>query len=280
MSGLRLSVAGVLERLACARSRAMPEAEVVRPALIFAPHQDDETLGCGGLIALKRRGGAAVEVIFLTDGTSSHRKFLAVEEIAARRRDEALAACGELGVPAGSVTFLDFPDGELGSHRKQATNAVSDLLHSYADRQVFVPYRGDTTPDHIDTRRVVLDALARTGSATPRTVCEYPVWFWSHWPWVGQTPVRRMHLPRVFARSCSAAWQRLTDLTEFVDISSVLSDKEHALARHLSQTVRPVEHPDWPVLADVAGGDWLGLFFNGREYYHRYLLTGGKVGRG
>src|SRR5882724_4119486 len=32
-------------------------------AVVFAPHQDDETLGCGGLIARKRNEGLPVDVI-------------------------------------------------------------------------------------------------------------------------------------------------------------------------------------------------------------------------
>ncbi len=41
-------------------------------AMVFSPHQDDETLGCGGMIARKREQGIPVVVTFLTDGRGSH----------------------------------------------------------------------------------------------------------------------------------------------------------------------------------------------------------------
>ena len=42
-----------------------PGAERV---VVLAPHMDDEVLGCGGAIALHKRAGAHVTVVFLTDG--------------------------------------------------------------------------------------------------------------------------------------------------------------------------------------------------------------------
>ena len=42
-------------------------------SLILAPHQDDELLGCGGMIATKARLGAYVAIAFLTDGHHEER---------------------------------------------------------------------------------------------------------------------------------------------------------------------------------------------------------------
>src|SRR5690349_14548383 len=42
------------------------------PTVVIAPHQDDETLACGGVIARKRSEGLPVHVIFITDGSASH----------------------------------------------------------------------------------------------------------------------------------------------------------------------------------------------------------------
>jgi hypothetical protein len=45
-----------------AKSQLLPISR--ESTMIFAPHQDDETLGCGGLIALKRQLGIPVKVVF------------------------------------------------------------------------------------------------------------------------------------------------------------------------------------------------------------------------
>src|SRR5437762_1448664 len=42
-----------------------------RPLLVLAPHPDDESLGCGGLIAESCARGGTVHVVILTDGTRS-----------------------------------------------------------------------------------------------------------------------------------------------------------------------------------------------------------------
>ena len=39
--------------------------------LVFAPHPDDEILGCGGTLALLRQKGCSIKVIFVTDGSGA-----------------------------------------------------------------------------------------------------------------------------------------------------------------------------------------------------------------
>lgn len=89
--------------------------------LVLAPHPDDESLGCGGVLQRAAARGIPVEVAFLTNGDSNGWSFLAwrlhpvLEPSAARkmgeiRRQEALAAAAVLGVPAARLTFLGYPD--------------------------------------------------------------------------------------------------------------------------------------------------------------------------
>src|SRR5690606_38092378 len=42
------------------------------PLLVIAPHPDDETLGCGGVIALATCRNVRVHTVFVTDGGASH----------------------------------------------------------------------------------------------------------------------------------------------------------------------------------------------------------------
>jgi LmbE family N-acetylglucosaminyl deacetylase len=88
---------------------------------VLAPHPDDETLGCGGLIHDARAAGARVRVVFLTYGDANELAFLlaekhpvfaprAVRRMGEARRAEGIEAARILGVPEHDVVFLGYPD--------------------------------------------------------------------------------------------------------------------------------------------------------------------------
>ena len=266
-AGIRARCRRPLYDLATALSRPLDAESLARPAVVFAPHPDDETLGCGGLIALKTAAAVPVTIVFMTDGEGSHARFEPAEIMAPRRREEALAACAELGVPASRVIFLGLPDGGVAARLEDARREATAILASEPARQVLIPYRGDTTPDHRATAAAVLAAAARSPGVAE--ILEYPVWFWIRWPWSEVRMERRLRLPGRAGASLGAACDLLRHLRRRVDTASVLAIKRRALERHGSQVVRPAEHPRWPILADVGGGWWLEAFFTGSEFYRR-----------
>ena len=74
-----------------------------RSAVVFSPHFDDETLGCGGTILKKKRAGADVKIVFMTDGSKSHRHLISENELKAIRASEGLAASSSLGLSACDI---------------------------------------------------------------------------------------------------------------------------------------------------------------------------------
>lgn len=264
--GLAAGVAGsVLAR----RMVVATPKELAMPAVVVAPHPDDETLGCGALIAAKRRRGAEVGVVFLTDGAASHPRFGA-DRLRALRREEGLAACSMLGVAAADVTFLDFPDGHLHEHVEGAAASVRRIISERRPAELFVTGPTDPHRDHRAASRVV--AAARRG-VDPR-VREYPIWQWNHWPWVRWSDVGRDDrgrlTPGIWRRSLALLpqWRRY-DWS--VPIGDLEPTKRAALACHASQMAR-LGGDDWFVLGDVSGGRFLECFFRGDERF-----TGGAV---
>ena len=191
----------------------------VSPLLVIVPHQDDESFGCGGLIALKRRCGAPVVIVYLTDGAASLLPgAVRGEDLVQRRRAEAIAAGGILGVPRESIHFLDGPDGGLAAldaHRKnQLVGRLAALLADLKPGQVAVTFRHDVHADHEAAYHLAEMAVRLTASAPE--ILEFPIWSLWHMraenrPWAG-----------------SAAWRRL-------DIRAVRETKLRAVACFASQ---------------------------------------------
>ena len=83
-------------------------------ALILAPHPDDESLGCGGLIAESCMRDQPPVLVVLTDGTGSHPLSAAypASRLRALRRAETRKAVACLGLPPRRLIFLDLVDRE------------------------------------------------------------------------------------------------------------------------------------------------------------------------
>ncbi|HEY0556173.1 MAG TPA: PIG-L family deacetylase, partial [Thermoanaerobaculia bacterium] len=117
-------------------------------ALVLAPHHDDAVLGCGGLAAQLAAAGAAVRVLFLTDGGGGAEG----EEIAdreayrQRRREESGAACGILGL--AGCDHLDLPDGALDRHLDAAAEGIRRAVLTQRPELLLVPSPLEVSRDH------------------------------------------------------------------------------------------------------------------------------------
>jgi len=258
------------------RTKPLDDATFRRSAIIFSPHYDDETLGCGGTIIRRRDAGAAVTIVFMTDGSQSHKYWMPTAELSKRRSSEGREAAAALGVGPDDVIEMHFPETALAQQCEHAVQAVATFLKERRPDDVFVPYYREPPADHRATTNIVLAALKET-DASP-TVYEYPIWAWHRWPWVNcRGPFRRGL--RVWYRDC-IKYNRLflNDMHVRADIGPLISRKQAALARHRTQTIRMNDDPTWPILSDVADGGFLPCFFENVEFFGR--RTSRQNGRG
>jgi LmbE family N-acetylglucosaminyl deacetylase len=205
------------------------------PMLVLAPHMDDETLGCGGTMYL-HDDKAKIHCLFATDGAGSPAPLLPWQGqpdagLAARRREEARAATGKLGIPASNLHFLDLPDGNLSSHRRRLETALADALEQLQPEFVFAPFRFDVHPDHVALNRAIRNVLLRLPS--PPVLLEYFVY-------------HRLRFVRGGDVLHAIAAERLVE----VDTPPVAAAKRAALACYLTQTT--VEYPwqERPILTE------------------------------
>jgi LmbE family N-acetylglucosaminyl deacetylase len=187
-----------------------------RRPLILAPHPDDESLGCGGLIAAACDAGLAPVVAILTDGAASHpgSQQYPPKKLRALREREALRATKSLGLPQQNLYFLRAPDARLPSIGPEFENYVGrlgEIGHIHGCGIVLAPWLGDPHCDH-QTAAVMAAALSEQSGWT---LVSYPVWGWLR---EGE---------QLFDEPRQQGWK--------LEISSQMARKQQALAAYQSQ---------------------------------------------
>lgn len=192
-----------------------------RAALVVAPHPDDETLGCGGAIALLRAWNCPVQVLVMSDGALSHPRSLKypAPRLRALRQAETLEALAVLGVSQAETNFLRLPDGAIPNlespQAQEAMTRCRAYLQTVRPEIVFLPWRADPHPDHRASWQLIRAALMDLDNV-PRVI-EYPIWDWD-----------------AEQRGDFASYQQVMGWR--LDISSVLETKLRAIGAYRSQT--------------------------------------------
>ncbi|HWA28483.1 MAG TPA: PIG-L family deacetylase [Lacunisphaera sp.] len=221
--------------------------------VVIAPHQDDEALGCGGIIARKRNEGVPVHVIFITDGSASHpgHSRVTAEELALLRRTEAMRALACLGVERTAVHFLEEPDGTLNvispGRREALVSRLAGLLASLGPAEVFLPCQPDGSSEHDATFDFVIDAILRCGVRPD--IWEYPVWSW----WNPGLLLRR--------------WLRSKDCRR-LPLEDYHQGKHQAIGCYASQ-IQPLAPDSLPALPP----ELVAIFHQDTEFFFRYDLS-------
>lgn len=185
--------------------------------LVLAPHPDDESLGCGGLIAACAAAGRAPLVAILTDGAGSHPSSRAYPPnlLRALRAQEARDAVAHLGLPPDRIVFLGQPDTAAPTEGAGFAAVVEELTawvrREAACTAILAPWPHDPHGDHVAACLMAAAAAERTGIR----LIAYPVWGWTLPP---DTPV---------AAPVSRGWR--------LDITAFLPMKRQAIQAHRSQ---------------------------------------------
>lgn len=130
------------------------------PTLVFAPHGDDELVGCGGWLILTRNSPMQRIVVFSVERDP-------------QRKAESQAALADLDI---ITVDLDLPErgSDVWVERQNVVERIAALIEEVAPRYMFVPSFADPHPDHRQTHSLVCAALAR-GTTIPDqlTILQY-----------------------------------------------------------------------------------------------------------
>jgi LmbE family N-acetylglucosaminyl deacetylase len=141
-----LALVGLIGPRSNACAQATPPAMAAPgPAdrvLVVAPHPDDESLCCAGILQRAHANGAATAVVWITAGDGFALDAMLVERslwprqadlrrLGARRLSEAAAAAAELGVSHAQQYVLGYPD-----------RGISALMGDYYQRSYRSAYTG------------------------------------------------------------------------------------------------------------------------------------------
>lgn len=120
--------------------------------LVFAPHPDDETIGCGGTIKLHVNRGDTVKVVVVTDGAKGYWEG-DVDNYIEVRKEEAKNAFCQLGVD--NYSFLGLED--QGFNISPATfKLFKNEILSYNPEVIYCPSLNEIHRDHLLTSCLVL----------------------------------------------------------------------------------------------------------------------------
>jgi LmbE family N-acetylglucosaminyl deacetylase len=170
--------------------------------LVLAPHPDDEAIGCGGAICLHRARGDVVRVVFLTSGEKG-LPGVPEDEVRRLREWEAREAGRILGVER--MDFLRLPDQGLSRSMEEGSARLTEILHGYVPRIIYLPHPMEAHPDHQAVLPLVRVALARIPFDTA---------------------------PQL---KCFEVWTPLTQVSAPVDVTAVMARKLRAVRCYLSQ---------------------------------------------
>ena len=189
-----------------------PRAYAGSCVLVFAPHPDDEIIGCGGTMLRLIDAGARVVSVQATDGSDSAALRDAPEEVRrAVRIEEARAVAAAAGI---QETVFWRADNRAFRMTDALVGQAAELLVKHRPRLVFTTFLTDLHPDHLTLNRILARAIERAGTAIDESlVLGYEVWSLA-------SPSLLCDVTEVRARQEELLWRYATAMKvdDFVDL--------------------------------------------------------------
>lgn len=194
----------------------------MKKILVIAAHPDDEVLGMGGTIAKLVKEGNMVDVLIVTDGSSSqYHDSDHLAEIIEAKKMETRNCADVLGVR--DIYYGELPDMKLDTipHTK-INQVIEDVIDKVQPDTVFTHFWGDVNCDHQNVYKSTLVVVRPVQGQVVKELYCYRVPSSTEW-----TPNKA---DTMFMPNC------------FVDIEQCAEQKYKAFACYLTE-LRDYPHP-------------------------------------
>lgn len=178
---------------------------------VFAPHPDDDVIGCGGTIAKHVMLGNEISIIYLTSGDAGSLE-LSKQELASLRERETKKAAGIFGV--NDLLFFRMPDGYI-EYTPQNLMALTSAIRQKKPDMAYIPHENDCHPDHKATYMLSVEAIRRAAG-----------------PWFQECGKNPWAVQSILAYE---VWTPLQKISHIEDITDFMGLKLKALRAHKSQ---------------------------------------------
>ena len=150
--------------------------------LVFAPHPDDEVLGCGGTMARYAERGDDITVCIVTSGQPPVFDDDVIKENGWPHTLYPEIKKSHQLLNVKETVFLQCPAADLESVPRYRLNAlISEVVQKAQPEIVFVPHFGDMQKDHALVSEAVMVAVRPKGSSIVRKVYAYETLSETEW---------------------------------------------------------------------------------------------------
>jgi LmbE family N-acetylglucosaminyl deacetylase len=188
-------------------------------------HPDDLEIGCGGTLARFTLAGHRITMCYVANGNMGH-VILSPDELRRIRKAEAQSAGEMLG--ASEVISFDIPDLEVNAIQPDIVNRMVDLIRRIQPDLIITHAPDDYMKDHIEVSKLVFDAsftasIPHYATPAPGVAKITPLYYMDTLAGINFIP------------------------TEYVDITTTIEIKLHALDCHESQIrwIKDHDHVDF-----------------------------------
>ncbi len=214
---------GNIFRIINASIPELPRPKKSDRILVFAPHEDDEMIAAGGLIAESIKAGASIRVIIVTDGNKYGMKRF--------RYRESVNAGKIIGLSKEKITFWNFKDGHLFKEANEMIRRMVIEISAFKPSIIVFPSPIDYHRDHSTLGTAISSYLK--GESWKGTKLQYLV----HYP---SYPYQKSYEPKAALMPPLALFTKEhTKWRKFTLSKETMAAKEKAIDRYKTQLVMP-----------------------------------------